>query len=285
MQLEGPVPGIPGASIQRVESLPDTLAGGLPAGPHARAIPGEVLIDWPGAGRYRVTGGNLIEFAPAADAIPGAVMLHLNGTARGALIHQRGELPLHAASLIPPGGDAAIAICGFSGAGKSTLAATLSRRGWTLLADDATRVTWDGEAPLAWPSRDRIKLWGEACTRFGIDSAGLDRVQEGADKYYLPVPFSAEPVRLAMVAELAREGGLPTGPVTSPVARVAVLAAQTCRPEQVRPLGCLQQHMRILSRVAGACRIVRLEGARQASPDELADRLETLASRLPAAVV
>ncbi|NEX18412.1 MAG: hypothetical protein C1943_17865 [Halochromatium sp.] len=84
--------------------------------------------------RYRVQDGREILVDPLPDADPGDVRLWLLGTALGALLHQRGLLPLHVSALALSGG--AYAFCGDSGAGKSTLAAALHRRGLALLTDD-----------------------------------------------------------------------------------------------------------------------------------------------------
>ena len=67
-------------------------------------------------------GGATIDVATVPGADAGAVELFLNGSARAALIHQRGELPLHAATLLPPAGGGAVAISGTSGIGKSKFA-------------------------------------------------------------------------------------------------------------------------------------------------------------------
>jgi hypothetical protein len=173
---EQPMPGIPGAVIRQIDHLPETLANAVEADEYVQVRLGALLLNVPGVGRFLARNGSLIEYAPDADADRGKVALFLHGSARGALIHQRGELPLHAATLGPPGRETAVAICGKSGAGKSTLAAELSRRGWILVADDTTRVTQDAANILAWPSRDSIKLWKDACEAAGIDIGGLVRI-------------------------------------------------------------------------------------------------------------
>jgi len=206
MNGDEPVPGIPGAFIRRVGELPATLPEGEAAGFAAEARPGQLLFVVEGTGRFRATGGALIEFVADPGADEGKLRLFLLGTARGALIHQRGELPLHAATLVPPGRNAAIAICGPSGAGKSTLAAELSRRGWVLVADDTTRITWNGGEAVAWPSRDSIKLWRDAFESSGIDVSRLERVARDLDKYYVRVPARDTPVKLGAIAELAADG-------------------------------------------------------------------------------
>ncbi|MEI9990624.1 MAG: hypothetical protein WDM86_11350 [Rhizomicrobium sp.] len=274
MGFSGPVPGIPDAVIRVVNALSATLDGAEPAGPQAQARAGALLLVSPGIGRFLVRGGLTIDLAADPGADPGAVSLVLHGSARGALIHQRGELPLHAATLVPPGGDAACAICGPSGAGKSTLAAELSRRGWTLVADDTTRVTWTAAGPLAWPSRDSIKLWRDACEAKGIEVARLEQVCAGLDKHYLRVPARDEPARLAAVFELLIDGADDVF-FAANKEKMALLTRHTYRQAQIRPLGRIADYVRIVANVAGACRFQGLGGARIRPVTVLADAVES----------
>lgn len=271
MNAPEPVPGLPGATIRRVTQLPSKLQGGVAAGPHALAKPGQLLLVWPGTGSFLARDGSTIEFTTDDGADHGLVALFLNGTARGALIHQRGELPLHAATLVPPGRDMALAICGRSGAGKSTLAAELSRRGWTLVADDTTRVTWDGRHPIAWPSRDSIKLWKDALEMARIDTATLKRVAKNMDKFYIHVASRDTPIRLGWIAELTQDD---PGPGMSVGDKMALVSRHTYRPTQIMPLGVQREHVRIVAQTATACTMWRIASNRTQPVSALADRLE-----------
>lgn len=274
MDFDGPVPGIPGARIRRVEALPAELPDAMPAGQNMQAKPGQLLIAQPNIGRFLARDGSEIELVVEQGADPGLVSLLLHGSARGALIHQRGELPLHAATLTPPGADWAVAICGASGDGKSTLAAELSRRGWMLVADDTTRITWSQTHALAWPSRDSIKLWRDVCEIRGLDVSTLERVALTMDKYYLRVPARTEPVRLAAVFELA-----PQIAEMSAVEKMSLLTRHTFRPTQIRPLGRVADYVRIVGQVAGACHLACLGAARTRPVGALADALAEAAHR------
>lgn len=276
MDFNREVPGVPGAAVRRVASLPAALADAEPAGQFAVAKPGQLLLDIPGAARFLVRDGETIDVAANPDADPGVVRLVLNGSARGALIYQRGDLPLHAASLVPPGGDGAFAICGAAGAGKSTLAVELSRRGWLLVADDTSRITWEKDHPVVWPSRDSIKLWRDACEANGLDVAGLERVTRDLDKYYVRVPARGGPVRLAAVVELMTDGP-GRAEVLSVGERLSLLTRHAYRQSYIRPLGRQAGFVRLAAQVAGACRTVQLSGARARPVRELADDVEQMA--------
>lgn len=273
MSNETPVPGIPGAIFRRVAAVPAELVNAAPAGAHMMARHGALLIDMPRAGRFLARNGDIVEYAPLTEADDGVVQLVLHGSARGALIHQRGELPLHAATLVPPGGDRALAICGPSGAGKSTLGAALSRRGWTLVADDTTRVTWDGTSVMAWPSRDSIKLWLDACEASGIATSDLTRAAAEMDKFYVPVASRDTPVRLDMIIEIVADDDAPIA-VSTLADKMGIVSRNTYRSSHIKPLGMQKDHIQIVSRVVSHCRLDRLRGGRTRPLDVLADAAE-----------
>lgn len=271
--LDGPVPGIEGAVMRQVPSLPDELPDGVRVGPFAQAKPGVLLLSVPGVARYLVRDGTLIEVAVEPGADPGAVLLYLRGSARGALTLQRGELPLHAATLIPPGGTHAIAVCGPSGVGKSTLAAEFVRRGWSLIADDMTRVTRQKRSGvLVWPGDGVIKLWRDSCERSGLDTHSLLRVREEMDKFFWGVEASRQPAPLQTVIELRHGGPLALVEVMG-VERMALLSENTFRRPHIVALGRVRDHLSMVGEVALTCRVARLTGARSVSLAALADRI------------
>lgn len=277
-RFEGPLQDVPDAHIRVVPMLPEVLPGAVFTDEQVQAREGALLLSVPGVARYLIEGGTRIDVAPAPDADEGAVAVHLFGTARAALIHQRGELPLHAAVLVAPGAAAAVAICGPSGAGKSTLAAELARRGWLLVAEDAVRITMDQGGAIAWPGRDVVRLWRDSCERLDIAVDGLEPIYGGSDKYCVPVTAFDRPVRLAAIIELVRGEQLALGEAAGGD-KLALIVRHVFRWGHVRPLGRLERHVRIVSQVAGACRTFQLGGARTHAPAELARMIEQVSSQ------
>lgn len=152
------------------------------------------LLNVPGAGRYLIRDGREIVVEPAPDATDRNMRLYLLGSAIGALLHQRGILPLHANAM--DFGGKAVAFMGASGAGKSTMAAWFHDRGIIVLADDVCAVRFEEGVPFAEPGIPRLRLWRDALEASGRAAAGYDLSFDDAEKYN--VPTQTAPARDAL---------------------------------------------------------------------------------------
>jgi hypothetical protein len=180
-------PGAPDVSI-RVGH-----AGGPPDGEAGLHADGEALILVVNkVARYRIVGGTSVIVQPEPGVPDRNVRLFLLGSAFGALLHQRGLLPLHANAVEIDG--KAIAFMGESGAGKSTLAAWFHDAGYRVLADDVCVIRFDETGrPLACPGLPRLRLWQDAINLSGRDASNYSRSYIGDhpfDKFDVPVPAS-----------------------------------------------------------------------------------------------
>jgi hypothetical protein len=209
----------------------------------------------PGTGSYLVRAGHeiVVDVEPGADA--SAVRLYLLGTAMGALMMQRGHLVLHGNAFRV--GNAAAVVVGRSGAGKSTLAAELQRRGLDVLADDVVPVDPDGRALPGYP---RIKLWGDAVARLGVDADRLERVASSVDKFQLPIQRAgSEPLPLRWVYVLERHTGadLQVSNVSG-METFSLLHEHTYRNELVHGDAVAREHLALCARLAGRVRVARV---------------------------
>jgi hypothetical protein len=132
-------------------------------------------------GEYLVEHGTQITIAPNTARDDPAIRLFLLGSGLGFLCHQRGALPLHAASVVVDG--TAICLAGASGSGKSTLTDAFARRGYAVLSDDVSPVAVDGAAPLVLPSLRRIRMWSDSLANAGWSQAETERCREGLEKF------------------------------------------------------------------------------------------------------
>jgi hypothetical protein len=138
-----------------------------------------------------IRDGNLVEFEadPAQDQVSS---LHVLGSCTGALLFQRGLAPLHGNTLVAPQGAAMIA--GKVGSGKSSTTFALLRRGYRLLADDISAVSFESSEPTpvtsaiptVIPGFPRLKLWKATLEHFGCDHREFERLRPGMDKFHYP---------------------------------------------------------------------------------------------------
>lgn len=247
IEAEMELPELPIAPDKAVADLevcfgdaPATVDGGTAIETGVTAAPGILLIDSKPA-RYLVREGREIFVAPKTGASARDIRAYVLGSAIGAVLHQRGILPLHANAVVIDG--QAVAFAGFAGAGKSTLADHFRRRGRSVLCDDVCAITFDraGKA-LAWPGIPRIKLWGDALAAFGRTARGFDRVLDGEDKFSLPFQAHplAGPVKLGRIYMLTRaeteKAAAAVWPLTG-FGAYAAINANTYRREFAAPLG------------------------------------------------
>lgn len=255
-----PSVGIAGVTPRLVTALPETLPAATRVGPHSVARPGMLLRVVPGIGRFLARGGTSLEYWVEPGAHPEAVAAVLRGAILGALIHQRGELPLHATSLVHPDGEHAVALAGRSGAGKSTTAYELIRRGWTLLSDDLTRVTIADGAALAWPGRSNLRLTGDACAAFGMAGEFLTPAPESPGKYVFEPPLAGRQVALSHVVVLEPGEWTLTAEELPRAAAARALAEQTYRIHYVEALGRTRRHFELVAATLASVHVVRLHG-------------------------
>jgi hypothetical protein len=153
-----------------------------------------LLLNIRDVARYHISEGKQIVVDPAPNVPERNVRLYLLGSAFGALLHQRGLLPLHANAIEVDG--RAVAFMGASGSGKSTLAAWFHDRGYRVIADDVCVVGFDRTSrPTVKPGLPRLRLWKEALEASGRDSADYHRAWEGSEQWdKFDVPLGAPSV-------------------------------------------------------------------------------------------
>ena len=221
------------------------------------------LLTIPEVGRYRIAGGREIVVERAEGGSERNLRLYLLGSAIGALLHQRGLLPLHA-NAIEIGGRA-FAFSGHSGAGKSTMAAWFHDRGHRILTDDVCVIatTPEGRA-LAYPGLPRLRLWREAVEATGRTAEEYDRSFDGMDKYDVPTRIEErrDPLPLGGVYLLRRaEEGAQAGRVEriTGAGAVETLISNTYRGAYLKTIGRTGDHFHACLKIARAVPVFRVE--------------------------
>ena len=222
-----------------------------------------LILAIPGVARYRIADGRSITIEPETGVPERNVRLYLLGSAFGALLHQRGLLPLHA-NAVEIGGMA-VAFLGESRAGKSTLAAAFHDLGCRIIADDVCVVGFDAEGrPYATPGLPRLRLWAEALELMGRGTAGFEHSyvgDGGLDKFDVPLePSSAvrSDVPLAALYLLACGKEFSVQQLTGVEAADAVFA-NTYRGSFVSAANGLQNHWSSAVRLVRSVPVFRAE--------------------------
>ncbi|HEX3917967.1 MAG TPA: hypothetical protein VHW60_11570 [Caulobacteraceae bacterium] len=209
-----------------------------------------------GVAYFRLRGGREIAIDPAPGATEPEVRLYLLGSAFGALLYQRGLLPLHAGA-VAFGGEAA-AIAGPSGIGKSTLVAHLARQGHAVLCDDTCAVSFDAAGrAIASPGLPRVKLCEDALAALAYREPDL--AFDGA-KYALSLP------QLSGALPLTRVYLLRDGPPGSRIcierlagfAATQALVANLYRTQYVGAMGLTRQVFSLVTALARSATIFTL---------------------------
>ena len=247
------------------------IAPGVAAGPRS------FWMEVPDVARLHVSDGSAISIELAHGASLADMRAYLLGSAMGALLHQRGFLPLHASAVEIDGN--AVAFCGTSGAGKSSLALNLVKRGHRLLCDDICTIDLASGAPRLWPGLINLKLWRESLDAAGQEHAALEPVLPTLDKYKLPVSeaveYSSYPLEHIFQLGVSNEQEPKTSSLHG-AESLALLVANTFRGQLVSPMAQDRLHFQqcietakgarthilsrpwIISQMSAACQAVEL---------------------------
>lgn len=207
-----------------------SLENPIARGRHYQVSARQFLLDIPGVARYLVVGGGSISIDIHPAATLREVRLFLLGSAFGALIHQRGLLPIHGSAVNING--SAVIIAGPSGAGKSTLAAAFAKRGYTILTDDVsvTEHRSDGSSRVH-PGYPQMKLWADSIQHLELLTAREQEIRPRVNKYNIPIgSFATEALPINRIFILSPdEIGTPICNQLAGVEKFQSLAANTYR--------------------------------------------------------
>jgi hypothetical protein len=179
------VPSRPDVTI-RIGKTPSCLVAQKDDSAWFQSSKQQTLIKIEDIANYLISNGNSIIVEPAGNADPDMVRLFLLGSATGALLYQRGLLPLHGSAVETPGG--AMAFIGPQGIGKSTLVAHFKQRGYRILSDDICVIAPGTQGILeVLPAFPKLRLCSDALERLGRSTDNLRRARFDGDKFVVPV--------------------------------------------------------------------------------------------------
>lgn len=229
----------------RLGSIPSSC---IFADPHKEANFADnsnVLLDIQEIAKYLISDGREVLIEPYPNAKEEMIRLFLLGSALGILLHQRGILPLHGCGIIH--NDKAILFLGETGIGKSTLAETFRRKGYKLLTDDVSALSFSNDASVkVFPAYPKINLMEETAKNFNISIEGLAEAHPKKRKYSVPVgeSFCPDPKPLARIYIL-HQTDEKTIRLESPkkIAAIPFLIHNTYRKQIIEQMGLQQRHI------------------------------------------
>lgn len=163
-----------------IKILPGSLHGLNDAEDCHYAKHGECNFFVQDVARFRIRNGDTILVDTYPECRESRLGVFLMGSCMGAILHQRGFLPLHGSCVTD--GTRSILITGDSGAGKSTLAAEFLSRGWKLLTDDVCAVYNIDGTPMVQSSYPSQKLWQDSLEHYERPSDDIHSLYSHGDR-------------------------------------------------------------------------------------------------------
>ncbi|MDD5058032.1 MAG: hypothetical protein PHQ60_09170 [Sideroxydans sp.] len=224
-----------------------------------KAAPGAYFLAVPGVASFLVTNGNQIVIDAQAH-VPEQEILHfLFNPVAGALLMQRGILPLQA-SAVAKDGKAAI-LLGVSAAGKSLLAAGLMQQGFKVLTD-AICAVHPGAKPIVKAGYPHLLLWNRALKELKFDSTALCKLRQNNEKYQLPVhndayAFEAIAERVYLLSDNNENQYRET--LTVGQQKFALLLDHIYHNPLIEALGMQKEMYRIMISLAQLCPLTKVD--------------------------
>ncbi|NBD18702.1 MAG: hypothetical protein GVY04_21995 [Cyanobacteria bacterium] len=184
----------------------------------------DIYLFWRELGTFRVREGREIMIDPAPNIKEVRLRPPILGACMAVLLHQRGDLVLHASAVQLPTG--VVAFLGDKGWGKSTMAAVLHQRGHPFVTDDILAVALNSSSqPLVFPAFPQMKLWPSAVVALGEDPETLPRLipQLTKRQHRVAMTASQTPMPLQAIYLLGQGPSLKIAPLASPEIFAALL--------------------------------------------------------------
>ena len=189
---EPELPGLmPGSGIPEVKIIFGEVPEHLPEPIKNKGVAyelneGSFLLRVPGVARFLVNNGNEIVIERVGEPGDVDISLFTINTPIGALLYQRGFLPMHASAIEVNGG--CVIFTGVSGVGKSTILASLHHHGYHVIADEICAISLsDNGVPYVHPGVAYTWLWRDVLDHFEKDVTALKHRQNNPEKYKVPI--------------------------------------------------------------------------------------------------
>jgi hypothetical protein len=227
----------------------------------------KAFLRYEGVVSFLIRGGREILVEAVGGADEAQQRLYLLGPALGVLLHQRGQLVLHASAVSL--GEFAVAFVADKGFGKSTTAAAFCAAGHGLIVDDIFAINIaPGAGPMALPGFPQLKLWPESAAKFVDNADSLPRLAPDLEKRSSIGGAGFEnrrlPIRCVYILTDGDENRIePLGPQSA----FSELIRHSYLAHVIAATGMSELHFRQIVALASSTRIARLH--RRRSLDDL----------------
>ncbi len=264
------------------ETMPEHSDEISSAGNRVEGDPQRLLLRIAGVACFLIRDGREIKVYPCPDASFDDIRLYLLGSAMGAMLHQRGMLPFHGSSICVD--NRAITFSGPSGIGKSTLAAALVTRGYRMLADDVSAISFaDSGLPMVNPGMPQLKLCDDVGRKLGYNPLLARSLGNHAEKHGYPehTAFVSETTPSKAVYILGRHADNRFEDISlTGIDKFMALKDNTYRPSFVKVMGIERIHFDLLRKLAECIEVhILLRPVDGFRINELADYVSRLISK------
>jgi len=260
----------PEVDIQYGE-VPENLDNKISSGILYESAKQKFLLKLPNVGKYLATNGNQIIVDPKPGATNDEIRLFLLGSVFGAILHQRGYLPLHGSAVKIH--NEAMVIIGNSAAGKSTLAASLDKAGYSLISDDISAILLkeSGQCVIL-GGTPFLKLWKDT-TDILYPNSSFSRVRPQIRKYRIPAAkINIPSIQLTVLTVLKltsiNQGDFKIHSIYG-ANKFSVLRDHVFRDQMIKGMGIQESHFHLLSTLANQIELFHIE--RPSAPLKIVD--------------
>ena len=227
-------------------------------------------------GYYEIIDGKQMIIEPLQDNLD-KIRVFLLGSAMGALLFQRGILPIHGSAIKV--NNEVFVFSGHSGAGKSTLAQAFIQEGYQLMSDDVVAVEKiDSDSIFIHPAYPQQKLWSQSLDMYKIEDKNLKQIWEGEDKYRLSVnhAFSHQALSFTTLVQLNVSDQVDKLQVKEVhgAEKLKILIDETYRNFFAIEMGIQKFHFQLCSLIANQVKVLKLTRPIEGySPKEMVNRI------------
>lgn len=217
-----------------------------------------LMLEWERVGKVLIRNGSEVIVELEAETEEADLQPFLTGPVLSVLLHQRGQLVLHASSVNV--GGSAIAFLGSKGFGKSTLAASMQVRGHQLITDDILPVSFERNVATTFPGYPKIKLFPDSVEAVGEVPAHLPLIHRWVDKHSFQCAenFRLEPVPLKGIYILSQGDETFIKPLDFQMAFIEITRNSHLR-SFLDALGCRRQHFEQCQKLVQTVPIFQLQ--------------------------